>query len=58
MLDNPKFHRFMFKINVFFILTNAFFMFVLQDITINFVCSLMALCGALSSYLTYVKLEE
>jgi len=58
MLDNPKFHHFMFKINVFFVLTNAFFMFVLENNTINFICALMALCGALSSYLTYTRLEE
>lgn len=58
MLNNPKFHRLLFKVNVFFVLTNALFMFVLENITINFICALMALCGAMSSYLTYTRLEE
>jgi hypothetical protein len=58
MLSDPKFHRLMFKINVFLLLTNAFFMFIMENITINFVCAFVSLFGALSSYLTYTRLEE
>jgi len=57
MLNSPRYHRLMFKINVFFVLSNAFFMLVLEDTKINLICSLLALCGALCSYLTYTRLE-
>lgn len=58
LLDNPAFHRLMFKINVFFVLTNAFFMMVLPEPTLNFICAILALCGAFSSYIMVQRLEE
>lgn len=58
MLDNPKFHSLVFKVNVFFVISNAFFMMVLDDPTLNFVCALMSLCGAMSSYIVLKRLED
>lgn len=58
LLNNPNFHRLMFKINVFFIVTNAFFMLVIPESTVNFVCAIIALCGAMSSYIMVQRLEE
>lgn len=58
LLNNPNFHRLMFKVNIFFVVTNAFFMLVLPESTINFVCAMIALFGAMSSYLVIQRLED
>ena len=45
-------------VNTFFLVLNGAFIFVAVNPTINFVCAIMSLGGAMASWLLYTQAED